>query len=103
LESDSLDHHALVPDDAAIRERLAFYARVMRSYIPRPYPGPVNVIKAEDRPPRALQDATLNWSRVADTIHVQTVPGDHMSMVSHGLGALSAALREQLSRLASHS
>jgi amino acid adenylation domain-containing protein len=64
----------------------AFYrvqadAVTLKSTPVRPYPGKLNLYRAQDVPDRMESDSTLGWGSVAgEGVKVDFVPGDHVSM-----------------------
>ncbi|MGH3862638.1 SDR family NAD(P)-dependent oxidoreductase [Actinokineospora sp.] len=78
-------------------------ARVAERYRPRPYGGPVLLLRATDPhpltttlDPRYLrEDEALGWDELCSDLRVVRVPGDHLSMIDPpGVTTLAAALAE---------
>ncbi|GGS60927.1 type I polyketide synthase [Actinokineospora fastidiosa] len=77
--------------DAVLRHQYTSYvdARVAERYRPRPYGGPVVLLRATDPhpltttlDPRYLRtDDTLGWDEFCADLTVRRVPGDHLSMI----------------------
>jgi thioesterase domain-containing protein len=75
-----------------------------RAFRPRPYPGPVVLVRAagSDRfafPPGDPHDPEPSggWAALADSVELAVVPGDHHTMVRPPhVEALAAALRRAL-------
>ncbi len=52
--------------------------RISDEYKPKPYPGPVTVLRASQQIRRAVPDPTLGWGQsVCGEITTYTIPGDH--------------------------
>ncbi|SDJ50625.1 phthiocerol/phenolphthiocerol synthesis type-I polyketide synthase D [Actinokineospora alba] len=82
-------------------------ARVAERYRPRPYAGPVLLLRATDPhpltttlDPRYLrEDEALGWDELCADLRVVRVPGDHLSMIDPpGVTTLAAALAETEAR-----
>ncbi|MFC7614735.1 thioesterase domain-containing protein [Actinokineospora soli] len=77
--------------EAVLRHQYTSYvdARVAERYRPRPYAGPVVLLRATDPhpltttlDPRYLRtDDTLGWDEHCADLTVRKVPGDHLSMI----------------------
>jgi thioesterase domain-containing protein/acyl carrier protein len=60
------------------------HERALRSYIPRPYAGPLTLLCARDRDDRGgpVDPSDFDWSPLcAGSLHVHVVPGTHATMV----------------------
>jgi amino acid adenylation domain-containing protein len=78
----------------ALMER---YYRVIMRYFPRPYPGHVTVLVPRDEPTRLAHDPTQGWGRLARTVEVIPVPGDHHTVVRHHADVIADHLGPRLS------
>ncbi|PWW54942.1 type I polyketide synthase [Actinokineospora spheciospongiae] len=88
-----MDRLAAVPDlgRGALRHQYTSYvdARVGERWRPRPYAGPVLLLRATDPhpltatlDPRYLRtDEALGWDALCPDLRVTRVPGDHLSMI----------------------
>ncbi len=96
----------IVPPDIGLPElgqALAVFQanmQALRDYQPRTYAGDVLLYRAAEYPATASSDPTLGWGRlVLGELRVQTIPGDHYSIVRRPqVETLAACLREQLTR-----
>jgi thioesterase domain-containing protein len=53
-----------------------------QSYRPQEYPGPITLLRASERSGVVPQDSTLGWGKLATGgVEVQTVPGNHYTML----------------------
>lgn len=80
------------PAFGRVRES-AFLA--LRRYEPRFYPGPVKFIRAAevtDFP----EDPSAIWSDLVENIYVETVPGDHLGMLTTQYEKLAAVLSRHI-------
>ncbi|ANN17286.1 polyketide synthase [Amycolatopsis orientalis] len=80
-------------------------ARVAERYVPKPYAGPVLLLRAQDPhpltttlDPRYLRtDETLGWDAYCPDLHVVRIPGDHLSMIDPPqVEVVAAALASRL-------
>ena len=61
-------------------------AEAARRYAPRPYAGPLTLLKAAASP---VDDPSCGWRRFAPALDVHELPGDHLSILrAPGLPAL---------------
>ncbi|QSQ26197.1 amino acid adenylation domain-containing protein [Pyxidicoccus parkwayensis] len=51
----------------------------LRAYVPRPYRGPVLLLRAAPQGPE--DEGVRGWTRLLSALTVQTVPGDHYTMM----------------------
>ena len=72
------------------RARECAYLALTR-YKPRFYPGKIRFVRAEI-PTDFPADPTAIWARLADQIEVETVPGDHLGIMSTHYEKLAAAI-----------
>jgi amino acid adenylation domain-containing protein len=71
------------------RSQWETYSRIVRSYTPSPYSGPVVAMVARDGHHRAsVSDRTLGWRRVAPQVRRVVIPGDHMTCVTRHTAVL---------------
>jgi uncharacterized protein YbdZ (MbtH family) len=76
---DVLDTSRLPANYATLIERLY---RASLNYIPRPYAGRVNLVKARTQPLFQFAEYDLGWGRLAtDGVRVSIVPGNHDNML----------------------
>ena len=73
-------------------------AGALENYKPRAYHGKVRFLRAET-PINFPKDPMLVWSNWLTALKVDTVPGDHHSMLTTHYGALATALSRYLSDL----
>jgi aspartate racemase len=81
--------------DAVVRLMERYYRVIMR-YFPRPYPGRVVVLVPRDEPLRATADRTQGWGRLAASVDVHEVPGDHHTVVREHADVIADRLRPYL-------
>ena len=62
-----------------------------RRYRPRFYPGKIKFVRAEI-PTDFPADPTAVWAHMADKFEVETVPGDHLGIMSTHYQTLASAL-----------
>ncbi len=72
LEADSF--HRLV---AAFQAN----SRALDRYVPEPGDGPLWIVRARDEATPEGFDETLGWSRLANAVHLEWVPGSHYDVV----------------------
>jgi thioesterase domain-containing protein/uncharacterized protein YbdZ (MbtH family)/acyl carrier protein len=91
--NDVLDVSRLPANYAAVIERLY---RASLNYIPRPYAGQLNLIKARAQPLFQVAEDDLGWGRLAmDGVRVSIVPGNHDNMlVEPHVQSLARVLKE---------
>jgi thioesterase domain-containing protein/acyl carrier protein len=81
------------------RQQWATYARIVRAYVPRSYPGPVTVLVARDgHYRRGARDRTLGWAGVAGPVRTATLPGDHLTCVTTHTSTLARHIVNTLAR-----
>ena len=73
-------------------------AGALENYKPRAYHGNIRFLRAET-PINFPKDPTLVWSNWLTALKVDTIPGDHHSMLTTHYGALAAAISRYLSDL----
>lgn len=66
--------------------------RAAAAYVPRPYAGPVHLLRAADDPESFPGDPFTLWREVAPTLTVSDVPGTHLSCLLEHVGALGERL-----------
>ena len=73
-------------------------ARALAHYAPSPYPHPITLLRAQDAPDLAGDDATLGWSTLSPhPVTIATIPGDHVTMLAEPhVEALAGAMRDAL-------
>jgi thioesterase domain-containing protein len=69
--------------------------KALRRYQPRFYPGPVKFIRAAEvtlfpADPKAI------WSHLVGKIEIETVPGDHLDMLTTQYETLASVLNRHL-------
>jgi len=62
--------------------------RAAAAYVPRPYAGPVHLLRADDDPETFPGDPVALWRGVAPALTVGDVPGTHLSCLLEHVGAL---------------
>jgi thioesterase domain-containing protein/non-ribosomal peptide synthetase component F len=73
--------HRPVPE--RMRDTILMFDALGRTYQPRPYAGPLLLLRAEGRDAEYRHNPTLGWERVASgPIAVRTVPGDHLTILT---------------------
>jgi FkbH-like protein len=82
------------------RDVVAYLTTVAESYVPKPYPGRVNLIRANDLAPEIRNDKALGWQNVASGgIEVCDLPGDHFSILEKPfVDEVARTLKSWLSR-----
>lgn len=66
--------------------------RAAAAYVPRPYAGPVHLLRAADDPGSFPGDPVVLWREVAPALVVDDVPGTHLSCLLEHVGALGERL-----------
>jgi len=66
--------------------------RAAAAYVPRPYAGPVHLLRAADDPEQIPGDPIALWRELAPTLTVDDVPGTHLSCLLEHVGALGERL-----------
>jgi thioesterase domain-containing protein len=94
--SDSRGARALAERRRAHVERLGAYARVLATYSPGSFGGPVVLLWPKEDRMRHPGDPTQGWGGVAPNLTVRDVPGGHLSCVTTHVGAVAVALRRAL-------
>ena len=79
-----------------LEERTDWYRKAMQMYLPGALPGPMTLVIPTSRARRPLEDATLNWGRLASSVDVHVVRGSHLSIVGEDITALGEILRRSL-------
>lgn len=73
------------------------YFRAVEYYVPRWYPGRIAVLQPEETL-RHAEDPSRGWRRLAATVRVDVLPGNHITAITRHLAVvaerLEAALRE---------
>jgi thioesterase domain-containing protein len=65
------------------------YFRAVMGYVPRPFAGPIVLFWPSEERSRHDGDPTIGWGRLATSVDVQMVPGNHNTIVTrhiHDLG-----------------
>jgi amino acid adenylation domain-containing protein len=70
------------------------YRRAVRRYVPQPYPGPIALFDSATE--RAHAEPTRGWDRVAASVSVRYLPGDHFSALTTYGDVLARSLNECL-------
>ena len=73
--------------------------RAAATYIPRPYTGPVHLLRAADDPEVLPADPIALWREVAPALIVCDVPGTHLSCLLEHVGELGERLGSCLDAL----
>ena len=73
--------------------------RAAAAYVPRPYPGPVRLLRAADDPECFPGNPIALWREVAPALTVDDVPGTHLSCLLEHVGALGERLSAGLDAL----
>jgi hypothetical protein len=89
---------AVIPNE--YEEALEIHMRALRAYVPRPYPGPVTLIRARTRPLFRLDGWDLGWTPLAaGGLEVISLPGIHATILKEPYDrALAARLRACLNQ-----
>jgi hypothetical protein len=66
-----------------------------RRYRPRYYAGTIHFIRAADNSMFPDNPASI-WAHLADKLEVETVPGDHLSLLTKNVGSLGCAVTRLL-------
>ena len=69
------------PLPAALRDVQKANYKALRDYAPPPYRGPVTLFSATGEPDEFRREKQAGWAVLAEAVHVQEVPGDHITMV----------------------
>ena len=72
------------------------YVKAMDRYAGRPFGGHVCVFKARER--RTPASGDMGWSRLASSVEVHEVPGNHATLLTTHVGELAARIRDALAR-----
>jgi hypothetical protein len=70
--------------------------QALAGYRPRFYRGKMNFIRAAKVSSSFPDDPCAIWQKLADRFEIETVPGDHFSMVTTNCHALAAVLSRHL-------
>jgi len=73
--------------------------RAAAAYVPRPYAGPVHLLRAADAPETFPGDSVALWREAAPALTVDDVPGTHLSCLLEHVGALGERLGASLDAL----
>jgi len=76
-------------------ERVRAYLRVLRQFVPKPYRGRVDLLVPEAR--LGLR-TDLGWLRVARSVVVHPVPGQHLTAITRHGPAVAERIRDCLRR-----
>ena len=92
-------HFGVSLSEAAFNNVYASLSVLVDSYV-RPYPGKLNLFRAQDVPNFNGMDETLGWKNVAqEGVQVTFVPGDHVSMFKKPhVSSLARLLQTELRR-----
>ena len=74
--------------------------RALKSYRPRFYPGKIKFVRAAINL-RFPEDPIPIWGKLAETLDVETVPGDHTGIITNHYETLSAVLSRFLQEVLS--
>ena len=55
--------------------------QAFRNYVPNHYRGQIALFKAEERLSNGEQDPTMGWGKIAQALELQSVPGNHYTIV----------------------
>ncbi|MEO8486572.1 MAG: amino acid adenylation domain-containing protein [Betaproteobacteria bacterium] len=72
------------------------YVKAMDRYAGHPYGGHVVVVKAAERSEEHSYDK--GWSRLAASVEVHVLPGNHGTMITHHVELLAATIRDAIER-----
>jgi acyl-CoA synthetase (AMP-forming)/AMP-acid ligase II/thioesterase domain-containing protein len=90
---------ALETAEAAEAARISRMLRQMvERYAPGRYTGPVTLFTAVEGPLARHSDPTLGWHRVAASLKVISIPGDHTTCITRYVGKLAQQLQASLDR-----
>jgi thioesterase domain-containing protein len=82
--------------EADFRRRARLYrihAAASRAYAPQPYPGPVTLLRAAKSVAGGASAPHLGWDRLAGSVVLEVLPGDHNSLMREpNVAALAARL-----------
>jgi len=85
-----------IPTFAPAFERVRDAAyRALRNYKPRAYPGAVKFIRAAEVTEFPADPAAV-WSHLFSSLEVETVPGDHLGMLTTHYGELASVLNRYI-------
>lgn len=63
-------------------ERANHFMKALKAYKPKPYPGKMLLIRANDNTNNNNVDEKLGWEAIeAGSIHVHGIPGDHGTLI----------------------
>ena len=66
----------------SIYDDIAVLTVIANAFEPKPYPGKINLIRAERQKPELSKETTLGWQNIAqEGVEVSTLPGDHFSLL----------------------
>lgn len=77
-------------------ELIGIYRRILAAHVPRKYRGPLTIIWPKDDPMSQRKDTTAGWRRVAPSVEVRTIPGDHFTAVTKYWRELAEQIRQAL-------
>jgi thioesterase domain-containing protein len=72
------------------------YIQAVRLYVPEKYRGTVTVISSTAGPASRSGDVALGWGRVADTVEVARVPGNHVTCLTLHADKVAQVLEARL-------
>ena len=74
--------------------------QALRSYVPNHYRGQAALFKTEERLVADENDPTLGWGKVVEALELQSVPGNHYTIVREPhVKALAERLRDYCHKL----
>jgi len=93
---DSRGARAVAERQRSRTERIAAYARALRTYKPGRYDGRVVLLWPEEQGSRHGNDPTQGWGAVAPAVEVRAIPGGHLSCVTTHVKAVADEIRRAL-------
>jgi len=75
------------------------YFDAVRSYVPRRCEAPLVVLWPAGQPRVGADDGTLGWGRLASSVRVESLPGDHNTIVTEHVALVAGRLAEPLAML----
>ncbi|MGH9683825.1 MAG: condensation domain-containing protein [Candidatus Acidiferrales bacterium] len=70
------------PVPAAIRDNAIMFTTIGQAYTPKPYPGKIQLFRAEGRTPEYGDDLALGWDGIANGgVEIHHVPGEHTTLL----------------------
>ncbi|HVO58731.1 MAG TPA: condensation domain-containing protein [Dongiaceae bacterium] len=84
----------------ASRDSVIMFTNIGKQYTPKPYPGRIDLFRAEGRTAEFGSDSTLGWDEIArEGVEVHHVPGKHVTILEPPhVSALARVMGECLAR-----